>query len=76
MAGVPAKHADDVELHYAATNKEWTSKHVKEVGALKLLDACLMCGGKGFMVLSPCSCCVDNTTMGCNDLIMSVAGVK
>jgi hypothetical protein len=31
MAGVPAQHADDVELHYAANNKEWTSKHVKEV---------------------------------------------
>jgi hypothetical protein len=30
-AGVQAKSADDVELHYAASNKEWTAKHVNQV---------------------------------------------
>lgn len=32
-AGLQAKAADDVELHYAATNKEWTGKLVQQVGA-------------------------------------------
>lgn len=30
-AGVPAKSQADVELHYAATNKEWTAKLVQQV---------------------------------------------
>lgn len=32
-AGLLAKSADDVELHYAATNKEWTGKLVQQVCA-------------------------------------------
>lgn len=41
-AGLLAKSADDVELHYAATNKEWTGKLVQQVCAGGCGDVCVV----------------------------------
>jgi hypothetical protein len=37
--GVPASATDDVELHYAATNTNWTEELVKQVGLYRMIKS-------------------------------------